>query len=63
MKKQRTTQLSDGNLSTIKTSTLFPELWSDEKINDSIARIGDGAILHRGIVDGMQVEVINIGAV
>ncbi|CAH8244590.1 EndoU domain-containing protein [Paenibacillus melissococcoides] len=66
-----TTQFSDGNLSKIKTSTLFPESWSDEKIIDSIAKIGDtpkigqrardGATLHRGIVDGVQVEVIKIG--
>ncbi|MDR9855920.1 EndoU domain-containing protein [Paenibacillus sp. VCA1] len=66
-----TTQFPDGNLSKIKTSTLFPESWSDEKIIDSIARIGDtpkigerirdGATLHRGIVDGVQVEVIKIG--
>lgn len=66
-----TTQFPDGNLAKIKTSTIFPETWSDGKILDSIARIGDtpkigertrdGATLHRGIVDGVQVEVIKIG--
>ncbi|MFA4132111.1 MULTISPECIES: EndoU domain-containing protein [unclassified Brevibacillus] len=62
-----TAQFPDGNLLQIKTSTLFPESWSDEKIIDSIAGIGDtpkigertrdGATLHRGSVDGVQVEL------
>ncbi|MGG0824916.1 RHS repeat-associated core domain-containing protein, partial [Paenibacillus turicensis] len=66
-----TTQFSDGNLAKLKTSTLFPEAWSDSKIIDSIVKIGDttkigerirdGATLHRGVVDGVQVEVIKIG--
>ena len=55
----------------IKTSTLFQEAWSDNKIIESIKTIGDtpsigvrsrdGATLHRGIIDGVQVEVIKIG--
>lgn len=30
------TQFEDGNLSKIKTSTLFPDNWSDKSIIDSI---------------------------
>ncbi|MCD1259460.1 EndoU domain-containing protein [Paenibacillus athensensis] len=66
-----TTQFPDGNLSKIKTSTIFPESWPDKKILDHIAQIGDtpmigqrirdGATLHRGILDGVQIEVIKIG--
>ncbi|MEI2395757.1 EndoU domain-containing protein [Paenibacillus phytohabitans] len=66
-----TTQFPDGNLSNIKTSTLFPESWSDSQIINSIkdtgntapigVRASDGATLHRGTVNGVQVEVIKIG--
>jgi len=65
------TQYSDGNLSNIKTSTLFPNSWSNEQIINNIKIVGnttpigvrklDGAILHRSIIDGVQVEVIKIG--
>ncbi|WP_234007901.1 EndoU domain-containing protein [Lysinibacillus sp. FJAT-14745] len=65
------TQFPDGNLSKIKNSTTFPEGWSDIKILDSITDIGnspsisirgrDGATLHRGIVDGVEIDVIKIG--
>lgn len=64
-------QYGDGNLSNIKTSTLFPESWSNEKIINSIKTVGnsspigirssDGAMLYRGIIDGVQIEVIKIG--
>ncbi|WP_262421863.1 EndoU domain-containing protein [Bacillus aquiflavi] len=66
-----TTQFSDGNLAKIKTSTVFPDGWSDTKILDSIAGIGnftpisirgrDGATWHRGIVDGVEIDVIKKG--
>ncbi|PXZ03967.1 EndoU domain-containing protein [Gilliamella apicola] len=36
---QYTTQFEDGNLSKIKTSTLFPDNWSDKNIIDSINQI------------------------
>lgn len=65
------TQYEDGNLCNIKTSTLFPEAWSNDKIINSIkvvgdsapigVRVSDGAMLYRGIVDGVQIEVIKIG--
>ncbi|MFU8646650.1 EndoU domain-containing protein [Lysinibacillus sp. RSDA_15] len=65
------TQFPDGNISKIKNSTTFPEGWSDLKILDSITDIGnspsisirgrDGATLHRGIVDGVEIDVIKIG--
>ncbi|WP_201262226.1 EndoU domain-containing protein [Lysinibacillus mangiferihumi] len=65
------TQFPDGNLSKIKNSTIFPEGWSDIKILDSITDIGnsppisirgrDGATFHRGIIDGVEIDVIKIG--
>ncbi|WOD65184.1 T7SS effector LXG polymorphic toxin (plasmid) [Niallia taxi] len=65
------TQFPDGKLSKIKNSTIFPEGWSDIKILDSITDIGnsppisirgrDGATFHRGIVDGVEIDVIKIG--
>lgn len=66
-----TTQFSDGKLAKVKTSTLFPGGWSEDKIIASIKNIGDtpsigvrsrdGATLHRGVIDGVQIEVIKIG--
>ena len=65
------TQYSDGNISKIKSSTLFPDDWSNDSIIESIKTVGstdpigvrstDGATLHRGIVNGVQIEVIKIG--
>lgn len=65
------TQYADGNLSNIKTSTLFPDSWSNEKIINSIKMVGDsspigvrtsdGAMLYRDIIDGVQIEVIKVG--
>ncbi|WP_342560588.1 T7SS effector LXG polymorphic toxin [Psychrobacillus sp. FSL W7-1457] len=65
------TQFPDGNLSKIKNSTIFPGGWSDIKILDSITDIGnsppisirdrDGATFHRGIIDGVEIDVIKIG--
>lgn len=55
----------------IKTSTLFPDTWSDDQIMNSIKTVGnstpigvrasDGATLYRDVVNGVQVEVIKIG--
>ena len=65
------TQYDDGNLSNIKTSTIFPDSWSDDKIIESIKAVGDsspigvrtsdGAMLYRETIDGVQIEVIKIG--
>lgn len=65
------TQYADGNLSNIKTSTLFPEGWSNDEIINGIKAVGDsspigvrasdGAMLYRDIIDGAQIEVIKIG--
>lgn len=70
-KLKYTTQFPDGNLSKIKTSTVFPEGWSDTKILESSKRIGnntpinvrtsDGATWHRSIVDGVEIDVIKRG--
>ncbi|MCT4451088.1 EndoU domain-containing protein [Lactiplantibacillus plantarum] len=64
-------QFPDGKISKIKTSTLFPNGWSDAKIIDSIQKVAngkvigvrasDGAELLRGTVDGVEIEVIKIG--
>ncbi|WP_304943998.1 EndoU domain-containing protein [Vallitalea guaymasensis] len=66
-----TTQLEDGKLAKIKTSTLFPDKWSDNDILKAIEKVGntssigvrtrDGATLHRAIVNNVQIEVIKIG--
>lgn len=66
-------QFPDGNMSTIKSSTLFPTTWSDSKIINAIKSVGntpaigqrpsDGATLHRITIDGVQIEVIKIGDV
>lgn len=66
-----TTQFPDGNLAKIKNSTIFPDGWSDTTILDSISEIGsstpvsirgrDGATLHRGVINGVEIDVIKIG--
>lgn len=65
------TQFPDGNTSRIKTSTLFPEGWSDSKTISAVQDTGnsrpvatrapDGASLHQSTVDGVKVEVIKVG--
>lgn len=70
-KLKYTTQFPDGNLSKIKTSTVFPEGWSESKILESSKNIGnntpvsvrasDGATWHRSIVDGVEIDVIKRG--
>lgn len=70
-KLKYTTQFPEGNLSKIKTSTVFPESWSDTKILESSTTIGnskpvsvrasDGATWHRSIVDGVEIDVIKQG--
>ncbi len=64
-----TTQFSDGNLANIKTSTLFPENWRNQNIIDSIKTVGDtptigvrdNLTLHRGSVNGVEIDVIKEG--
>lgn len=66
---QSATQFSDGNLAKIKTSTIFPDSWSNENILNSIRTVGDSpaigirdaSTLHRGIVNGVEIDVIKIG--
>ena len=65
------TQFSDGRLSALKTSTIFPASWSDAQIINAIKQVGngrsigfrtsDGATLFRSTVNGVQIEVIKIG--
>jgi len=65
------TQFEDGNLSKIKTSTLFPKAWSDVDILDAVKSAGntipiairttDGAALFQATVNGVKVEVVKIG--
>jgi hypothetical protein len=65
-----TTQFSDGNLAKIKTSTLFPDSWSDKNIIESVKTVGntsavgirDNLTLHRGTINGVQIDVIKDGA-
>ena len=63
--------LSDGNVSKIKKSTLFPDSWSDSDILNSIKAVGDGsplgvrssdgATFYRDIVNNVEIEVIKVG--
>ena len=65
------TQYTDGNLSNIKISTLFPEGWSSDKIINGIKTVGDsspmgvrasdGVMLYRDMIDSVQIEAIKIG--
>ncbi len=62
---------SDGTASKIKTSTLFPETWSDADIINSVKQIGDTpaigirmedkATIHLGRVNNVEIVVIKIG--
>ncbi|AET61242.1 hypothetical protein HPL003_22590 [Paenibacillus terrae HPL-003] len=64
-----TTQFPDGNLSKIKTSTLFPNTWSDDAIMNAIKKVGDtpsigtrdGITLHRNTINGVEIEVMKDG--
>ncbi|ENI9078045.1 transposase [Listeria monocytogenes] len=66
-----TKQFPDGNISKIKTSTIFPEDWSDKDIIDSILKVSNstaigqrkinGLTLHRGKIDGVEIDVIKKG--
>ncbi|MBC1832542.1 EndoU domain-containing protein [Listeria seeligeri] len=66
-----TKQFPDGNISKIKTSTVFPDGWSDKNIIDSIhevsnsnaigQRSSDGLTLHRGEINGVEIDVIKKG--
>lgn len=61
----------DGSVSKIKSSTLFPDSWPDEKITNATRYVGqnpkiatratDGATLHKGKVDGVEMDVIKKG--
>ncbi len=65
------TQFPNGKLSKIKNSTVFPENWVDADILNAVKQIGsqpplvvrdrDQASLHRGKIDGVEIEVIKIG--
>ena len=68
---QFTKDLSDGNISKLKKSTLFPDSWSETKIIDSVKKVGDspaistrlrdGATWHRQIIDGVEIDVMKLG--
>ena len=65
------TQFEDGNVSKIKTSTLFPEKWTDNEVISAVKKTGDstalatresdGASLFQATVHGVKIEVIKIG--
>jgi hypothetical protein len=64
-------QFEDGSISRIKSSTLFPEGFTEQQILEGIMKIGnqpptvtrirDGATLHQGTISCVNVEVIKIG--
>jgi hypothetical protein len=64
------TQFSDGSVSNIKTSTLFPENWTPSQSIGAVKQVGDsvpvatradGAALYQSTVNGVQIEVIKVG--
>ena len=65
------TELPGGGLSKIKKSTLFPTSWTDAQVISSIKQAGDlhaystrildRATFHKGVVNGIDIEVIRIG--
>ena len=64
------TQFSDGNVSNIKSSTLFPEHWTPSQSIGAVKQVGDlvpvatradGAALYQSTVNGVQIEVIKVG--
>ena len=64
------TQFSDGNLSNIKSSTLFPESWTSNQTMSAVKQVGDlppvatradGATLYQSTVNGVKIEVIKVG--
>jgi hypothetical protein len=64
------TQFNDGNLSKIKSSTLFPENWTSNQTMNAVKQVGDlppvamradGAALYQSTVNGVQIEVIKVG--
>jgi filamentous hemagglutinin len=64
------TQFSDGNLSSIKSSTLFPESWTSNQTMSAVKQVGDlppvatradGATLYQSTVNGVKIEVIKVG--
>ena len=64
-------QFPDGNVSRLKISTLFPDSWTDSDIIDAVQNIADskpigvrqldGQSLHRGIINGIEIDVIKQG--
>ncbi len=62
---------NDGNISRLKSSTLFPEGWTRQQTLDAVQHVGDSpplalrpsdnATLHQGIVNGVEIEVIKVG--
>ena len=59
------------NVSRLKISTLFPDSWTDSDIIDAVQNIADskpigvrqldGQSLHRGIINGIEIDVIKQG--
>ncbi|WP_321387022.1 EndoU domain-containing protein [uncultured Enterococcus sp.] len=66
-----TKQFPDGNISKIKTRTVFPDNWSDADIVNSIQKVSysnsigqrsiEGLTLHRGKINGVEIDVIKKG--
>lgn len=68
---------SDGNISKLKNSTLFPEGWSRQQCLDAVQQVADTppiatrvtttaagtrtSTLHQGTVNGVKIEVIKEG--
>lgn len=67
------TQFPDGKLSNVKSSTIFPDSWTDTEVINAVKEIGDKPsigtrvdiegvkTLHTGTVNGVKIDVIKMG--
>ncbi|WP_422659849.1 EndoU domain-containing protein [Paenibacillus sp. EC2-1] len=67
------TQFPDGKISNVKSSTIFPDTWTDTEVINAVKEIGDTPstgtrvdiegtkTLHSGTVNGVKIDVIKMG--
>ncbi|MNO88397.1 hypothetical protein D3C76_798460 [compost metagenome] len=67
------TQFPDGKISNIKSSTIFPDTWTDADVINAVKKVGDTPsigtradiegvkTLHSGTINGVKIDVIKIG--
>ncbi|WP_339221905.1 EndoU domain-containing protein [Paenibacillus sp. FSL W7-1332] len=67
------TQFPDGKISNVKSSTIFPDSWTDTEVINAVKEVGDKPsigtrvdiegvkTLHTGTVNGVKIDVIKMG--